>query len=181
MRMQRTLLGLVFGLAAAGAVQAQATGTLRWRAGASPLGLQAPADASAPCGSVAFPCDAGTGTLRLYTSTTAPRSVSLQVGYKQQDAGTLGVAPAQGPSFSVIGKAGIAPDLGIYGRLGTTTRASLAGAPGSEGGITYGIGLSWDFSRRGSALLGWDSYDFRTLGGEARDVRATSLGLQWRY
>jgi OmpA-OmpF porin, OOP family len=180
MRLQRTLLGLVFGLAAAGVAQAQATGTLRWRAGASPLGLQAPADASAPCGSIAFPCGADTGTLRLYTSATAPRSVSLQVG-SRQDAGTLRMAPSQAPSFSVIGKAGIAQDLGIYGRLGTTTRASLAGAPGAEGGITYGVGLSWDFSRRGSALLGWDSYDFRTLGGEARDVRATSLGLQWRY
>jgi hypothetical protein len=53
----------------------------------------------------------------------------------------------------------------------------LALTPGSEGGVTYGVGLSWDFSRSASAVLGFDSYDVRGLG----DVRATRLGLQWRY
>jgi hypothetical protein len=53
--------------------------------------------------------------------------------------------------------------------------------PGADGGLTYGVGLSWDFSRSASAVLGFDSYDFRGASGELRDVRSTSLGLQWRY
>lgn len=180
MRPLRTLPVLVLGLAAF-AASAQAPGTLRWRTGA-PLGLQpATDDWRAPCGSIAFPCD-GAGTVRLYTSETAPRSVSLQLG-EPGDRGALRMAPPQGLNASLVGKAGIAADVGLYGRVGTVTRAApgWAGVAGTEGGLTYGVGLSWDFSRRGSAMVGWDSYDVRSAGGEARDVRATSLGLQWRY
>jgi len=183
MRSQRILLGLVFGLALAGTASGQANGQLRWRGGANPLGLQwSPGEARGPCGSIAFPCEETTSTVRLYTNARAPRSLDLQVGYTE-DSLSLRLARPQGLNVSLIGRADLLPSLGVYGRLGTATpRAGLAGAPGSiESGVTYGIGLSWDFSRRGSAMLGWDSYDFRTLGGEARDVRATSLGLQWRY
>lgn len=180
MRPQRTLVGLVLGLAAF-AASAQAPATLRWRTGA-PLGLQLPAnDWRAPCGSVAFPCN-GAGTVRLYTSETAPRSVSLQLA-EPAASGALRMERPQGLNVSLLGKAGIAPDLGVYGRVGTIARAApgWAGVAGGEGGVTYGVGLSWDFSRRGSAMVGWDSYDVRGAGGETRDVRATSLGLQWRY
>ena len=69
--------------------------------------------------------------------------------------------------------------LGATAECGTASRAGARWA--TEGGLTYGVGLSWDFSRSGSASVGWDSYDLRSAAGEARDVRATSLGLQWRY
>lgn len=180
---QRILLGLVFGLMLAGTASGQANGQLRWRGGANPLGLQPSAgEARTPCGSIAFPCEETTSTVRLYSSAKAPRSLDLQLGYTEE-LPSLRLPRPQGPNLSLIGRADLVPSLGVYGRLGTTAaRAGLAGAPGSmEGGVTYGVGLSWDFSRRGSAILGWDSYDLRTLGGETRDVRATSLGLQWRY
>jgi hypothetical protein len=47
--------------------------------------------------------------------------------------------------------------------------------------LTYGVGLSWDFTPRLSATLGWDSYDLRTAGSEREPVRFTNIGLQWRY
>jgi len=62
---------------------------------------------------------------------------------------------------------GVSEDFSVYGRYTTT-------------GPSYGIGLRWDFSPRLSAVVGWDNYDYRPAGTE-RDVRATSLGLQWRY
>ncbi|HSV78246.1 MAG TPA: hypothetical protein VLK85_03445 [Ramlibacter sp.] len=77
----------------------------------------------------------------------------------------LGRTRSQGLKVGVVGKKGLASDLGVYGRLGASS---------------YGVGFSWDFSPRASAMLGWDAYDIRTVNGE-RDVRATSLGLQWRY
>ncbi|QJW83699.1 hypothetical protein HK414_05555 [Ramlibacter terrae] len=79
-------------------------------------------------------------------------------------------------------RAPLAEDVGIYGRFGTASRAASPARFGTaEGtGLSYGLGVSWDFSPRASATLGWDSYDFRTLTGE-RELRATSLGLQWRY
>ena len=175
----RILLGVVSGLAIACAVQAQEQGSLRWRSGTAPLGLQwSAADWRGPCSTVAFGCQGESSTL-LYASPTAPRSLSLQISRAQEAAG---LRPPRGemPNLSLVGKAGIAQDwgLGVYGRLGTASRSGLLG---SEGGTSYGVGLSWDFSPRGSAIIGWDSYDFRTATGETRDVRATSLGLQWRY
>jgi OmpA-OmpF porin, OOP family len=179
---QRTLLGLVVGMATVGSAEADSYGTLRWRAGAAPLGLQAgSANLRVPCGTMTFSCDAA--TLPLYASPRAPRTLSMQVGPAD------GVAAAtmgrnQGLNVGIVGQAGIASDLGVYGRVGTsfnraaTPGLSVVGA--GEGGLTYGVGLSWDFSRSGSAALGLDSHDMRGSLGEARDVR-TSLGLRWRY
>ena len=176
---QRHLLGLVIVLAA-GAAAAQSNPSLRWRDGASPLGLHAgPAGPRVPCGSFSISCDGA--TLPLYTSAQAPRSVSMQLGFASSPWDTENARP--GVSLNVIGQAGLPGALGVYGRIGTTLQRANANGlvpltPG-DGGLTYGVGLSWDFSRRGSAALGLDSYDLRGLG-EGRELR-TSLGLQWRY
>lgn len=153
MASQRTLLGLVLGLAAGGAA-AQAQGTLHWPGTGHAVGLQAP---------------------RLH--------LNLQAG----DEGPspmerlLAQSGRPGLNMKLVGKARLADDLGVYGRLGPVSgRTSLMGAgPAATepGGVSYGVGLRWNFSPAASAVLGWDSYAFR---GSA-DVRATSLGLQWRY
>jgi hypothetical protein len=176
---QRHLLGLVVALAAVGSAEAQSSGSLRWRSGGTPLGLQlGQGDLRVPCGNFTFSCDSA--TLPLYTSLKAPRTLSMQLGYTDP-APALAPARSQGLSVSLVGKAGIGWDLGVYGRVGTTfNRATLAPTAPGEGGLTYGVGLSWDFSRRGSAAVGLDSYDTRSNLGDARDLR-TSLGLQWRY
>ena len=172
---RRNVLVAVFGLAAAFAVVAQESGSLRWRN--SPLGLQAgQRDLLVPCGSFTVSCNEAT-TLPLYSSATAPRAIAMQVA--PTDSFGLRAPQSQGFNVSVIGKAGLGWDLGVYGRVGTTfNRASSLS--GSEGGLTYGVGLSWDFSRSASAAVGMDSYDVRSAVREVRDVR-TSLGLQWRY
>jgi OmpA-OmpF porin, OOP family len=127
----------------------------------------------------AFAVSAQTNPALRWRAGTAP--LGLHIGY-MDEAAALRISRPQDLTASVTGKTDIAPAIGLYGRVGSTAaRAGLIGAPGSEGGVTYGVGLSWDFSRRGSASVGWDTYDFRTLGGDSRDVRATSLGLQWRY
>lgn len=144
MSSQRTLLGLVLGLAAATVATAQTTGALRWRSGAAPLGLQ------------------------------------VQVA-PTEDSAAWRLSRAKTSGVSVIGRSGHVPELGFYGRFGTTSLRPMAGLAAAEAGTTYGVGISWEFSKRGSASLGWDSYDLRTAAGEPRDVRATSLGLQWRY
>ncbi len=178
---QRNALALICGLATAAAASAQENGTLRWRSGGSPLGLQAgQRDVRVPCGSFTFSCS-DAATVPLYSSATAPRAVAMQVA--PADTFSLRSPQAQGFNVSVIGKAGLGWDLGVYGRVGTSfNRASpaMSSLASSEGGLTYGVGLSWDFSRSASAAVGMDSYDVRSATGEVRDVR-TSLGLQWRY
>ncbi|MBC5781700.1 hypothetical protein H8N03_02010 [Ramlibacter sp. USB13] len=182
MTLQRTLLVLVLAAAAAGTAAAQTQGALRWRAGSTALGLQAAgAEARLPCNSYTLSCG-DSASVPLYASVTAPRSVSMQVSPGEPST-ALRLQRTQGLNVAVVGKAGIAQDLGVYGRVGTTlnrTTPALAGTANGEGGLSYGVGLSWDFSRTASASMGLDSYDIRGSLGDVRDVR-TSLGLQWRY
>lgn len=176
---QRHLLGLLVALAA-GSAAAQPDGVLRWR-NATPLGLQAgPGEVRLPCASFRFSCDSA--TLPLYLSADAPRSLSLQMGYADPPALPAPLR-SEGLNLSLVGKAGLGWDLGVYGRVGTTLNrraGALAPLAPGDGGLRYGVGLSWDFSRSGSAALGLDRYDVRTGTGDTRELRG-SLGLQWRY
>lgn len=97
---------------------------------------------------------------------------------------------ARGINLSLVGRAPFGTSLSGYGKLGVsygrTSTSALAGSgitPGRENGfgVSYGLGLSWDFSPRMSAVVEWDSYDLRFAGGIREPVRATSLGLQFRY
>lgn len=119
------------------------------------------------------------------------RNWSLELGL--QDLGRSAVRPwstgrTQGLSLSLLGRTPVlgVQHLNVYGRVGTTYGFSEPGGVGvasaSETGmaLSYGAGLSMDLSPRLSATLGWDSHEFRFSSG-LRDVRATSLGLQYRY
>lgn len=91
-------------------------------------------------------------------------------------------ARTQGLNLSLVGRTSLFSGIGLYGRVGTTygQTDNMAGAvPGPDAGfgLSYGAGLSMDFSPKLSATLGWDSHDLRVPGG----LRATSLGLQYRY
>jgi hypothetical protein len=181
MASQRILLGLVLALAAAGPALAQTGGTLRWRAGATPLGLQAGGAIPLPCSRYTLSCGE-TSTVPLYASETASRVLSMQLG---PGASALGLANPSGLDVNLVGRAGLWQDLGlgVYGRVGTTlNRASpvLASPFSGETGFRYGVGLSWDFTRSASAAVGLDSFELRGVPGEGRDLR-TSLGLRWRY
>jgi hypothetical protein len=109
--------------------------------------------------------------------------------------GVLAAAPAlaqmqgyyrtQGPADGYLGLR-VASNFGVYGRLGpgaTRPAATLLSPPSeaSTAGVSYGIGVSWEFAPRVSATLGWDTYDLRALGSEREPVKGPSLGLQWRY
>lgn len=183
MASQRILPGLVLVLAAAGPALAQSGGTLRWRTGAAPLGLQAGGALPLPCPRYTLACG-DASTVPLYASETAPRVLSMQLG-PGVGASALGLANPRGLDVNLVGRAGLWQDLGlgVYGRVGTTlNRASpvLASPFSGETGFRYGVGLSWDFTRSASAAVGLDSLELRGVPGEGRDLR-TSLGLQWRY
>ena len=178
MRMQECVLGMVLALSA-GAALADSGGALRL-SGVSPLGLRPAGEERLPCSSYTLACS-DASSVSLYASETAPRSLSLQVSEADRlDAARIGRSP--GLNFSLVGKAGIVQDVGVYGRIGTSVNrpvSALQFLGARDGGVSYGVGLSWDFSRSAAAAVGLDAYDVRGVG-EVRDWR-TSLGLQWRY
>jgi len=95
----------------------------------------------------------------------------------------------QGLNLSLVGRRALfGSSLSVYGKLGATYGYAEAGAtpmavtPGAleQGyGLSFGAGLSLDFTPQLSATLGWDSHDLRLGGREG--FRSTSLGLQYRY
>jgi OOP family OmpA-OmpF porin len=147
---------------------------------------------SLSCPTTSLACDDNDTAVRLYGGTMIGNHWGVEVGYL--DMGRIaregGKTRAQGLNLSLVGKAPLLNSLGVFGRLGTTygrteTSASASStiAVGSEHGfgLSYGAGLSWDFTPRLSATLEWDSNDFRFAGSGRDPVRSTSLGLQFRY
>jgi OOP family OmpA-OmpF porin len=145
-----------------------------------------------PCPTTSLVCDDSDTTIRLYGGTMIGSHWGVEIGYL--DMGRIaregGKTRAQGLNLSLVGRAPLVSSLGVFGRLGTTygytetsTSASSAVAAGSDHGfgLSYGAGLSFDFTPRLSATLAWDSNDFRFAGSGRDAVRSTSLGLQYRY
>jgi OOP family OmpA-OmpF porin len=96
-----------------------------------------------------------------------------------------GESRAQGLNLSLVGRTHLA-SFGVFGKVGTTygrSDTSVMGNTAASGpeqgfGLSWGGGVSYDFTPRLSATFEWGSYDLRLSGGP---VRATSLGLQYRY
>lgn len=143
------------------------------------------------CPTASLTCDDSDTAVRLYGGTMVGNHWGVEIGYL--DLGRMaregGKTRAQGLNLSLVGKAPLVSALGVFGRLGTTygrtetTASGAAIAAGTERGfgLSYGAGLSYDFTPRLSATLEWDSNDFRFAGGGRDPVRSTSLGLQYRY
>lgn len=147
---------------------------------------------SAPCGVTSFNCDSTDNSVQISAGSMVGNFWGVELAYI--DMGRInrggGTTRAQGLNLSVIGKAPVWQSLGVFGKLGTTygrTETSAAAgsglATGSERGfgLSYGAGVSYDFTPQLSATLGFDSHDFRFAGGGRDPVRSTSLGLQYRY
>lgn len=147
---------------------------------------------SVSCPTTSLVCDQDDTAIRLYGGSMLGDHWGVEIGYL--DMGRIaregGKTRAQGLNLSLVGKAPLLSSFGVFGRLGTTygrtetsTSGSTAIAAGTEQGfgLSYGAGLSYDFTARLSATLAWDSNDFRFAGGGRDPVRSTNLGLQYRY
>lgn len=145
-----------------------------------------------PCGSIAFHCDDTDRSVRLYAGTMVGNFWGVELGYLNMGriARAGGETRAQGLNLSLVGKAPLGRSFGVLGKVGTTygrtETSALAGSgiiAGDERGfgLSYGAGVSFDFTPRLSATLEWESNDFRFAGSGRDPVRSTSLGLQYRY
>ena len=162
-------------------------------AGRSHLGLTLGRSSyNLPCGSIAFTCDDSDRSLRLHAGAMVGNFWGVELGYLNMGriARAGGDTKAQGLNLSLVGKAPLARSFGVFGKVGTTygrtETTSLAASGITSGsdrgfGLSYGAGVSFDFTPRLSATVEWESNDFRFSGSGRDPVRSTSLGLQYRY
>lgn len=140
------------------------------------------------CGSSIAPCNG----VPSYAAAAGNLRWSVEIGTLNLANARSAFVNRQGLNLSLVGRRSVSlfgSNLSFYGKLGTTygmaEAASIAPAPATPydagTGLSFGAGVSMEVTPRLSATLGWDSYETR-FGGPARDlVRATSLGLQYRY
>lgn len=144
------------------------------------------------CGTTALLCDDTDRSTQFYAGTMIGNFWGVELGYLNMGriARAGGETRAQGLSLSLVGKAQLMRSLGVFGKVGTTygrsetsalAASSITTGSGQGFGLSYGAGVSFDFTPRLSATLEWDSHDFRFAGGGRDPVRSTSLGLQFRY
>lgn len=139
------------------------------------------------CEGTALLCAESDRPTEIFLGTMATNFWGVELGYMNLERLAPGVGETrQGLSLSLVGKTRMGPSVGLFGKVGARSDTSVLGASGSlttgQGiGLSYGAGLSLDFSPRFSASLEWDSNDFRFAGGSRDPVRSTSLGLQFRY
>ena len=98
--------------------------------------------------------------------------------------------PGHGLTLSLVGRKRVfGSSFAVYGRLGGTYAspeaqgATAFAGPGSDTGygLSFGAGVSYEFTPRLSATFGIDSHELR-LGASGREsLRSTNLGLQFRY
>jgi opacity protein-like surface antigen len=151
-----------------------------------------PSRYSAPCGAASFSCDSTDNSVQIYAGNMPSNFWGVELGYI--DMGRIsragGNTTAQGLNLSLVAKAPVWQSLGVFGKLGTTygrtessaqLGSSIYGGSDRGFGLSFGAGVSYDFTPRLSATLAWDSHDFHFAGSGRDPVRSTSLGLQYKY
>lgn len=143
------------------------------------------------CGGTTLFCDQTDRPTQLYVGTMVGNFWGVELGYQNMGSFPRADRPArpEGLNLSLVGQARLLPSVGVFGKVGTTygrSETSVMGAGpafgGDQGfGLSFGAGVSVDFTPRLSATLAWDSTDFRLPGAGREPVRSTSLGLKYRY
>ena len=183
--------GLWAGVAGAQAPDGAANG-FDWRPQSTSLGLNpARAEIAIGCGSSLLPCR---NRFEAEQATTLQDQLrwSMELGVLNLGSTGMAMSPGrQGLNVSLVGRQPLSvfgTRFSLYGKLGTTyglADPSLAATPlaSTDGGygLSYGAGVSMAFTPRLSASFGFDSHELRLGGGPRDPVRATSLGLQYRY
>lgn len=145
------------------------------------------------CGTALFGCDDRATSAQVYAGSMFRQNLGVELGYLHMGNASRGggTTKAQGLNLSLVGRLPLgATPFSAVGKVGTTygrtdTSAVLGSGltSGRENGfgLSYGLGLNWDFRPNMSAVVAWDSHDFKFASSGRDAVRSTSLGLKYRY
>jgi OOP family OmpA-OmpF porin len=146
---------------------------------------------SGGCGLGGLPCEDSASGYSVYAGGMWNKNFGLEIG--ASDFGTIdragGSAKAYGFSVKAVGIAPLTESLGAYAKVGTLySHSKVSADPGagvttgsdSSWGLSYGLGLSFDFNTKLAAVLAWDRSNVH-LAGTQEHVNTTSLGLKYRF
>jgi OOP family OmpA-OmpF porin len=187
------LAGLVLAASASAQLAAEPSGGFQWRSSGSNLGLN-PAHAAVAigCGSSLLPCRSPEEAAAASRLQDDHLRWTVELGVLNLGATGIALSPGrQGLNLSLVGRRPLSlfgSRFSVYGKLGTTygvadPAVAATPVPPLEGGygLSFGAGVSMDFTPRLSGSFGFDSHELRLGGGPRDPVRSTSLGLQFRY
>ena len=143
------------------------------------------------CGLGGLPCDDSANAYSVYSGGMWNKNFGMEIG--ATDFGSVdragGTAKAYGFSLKAVGVAPLTESLAAFAKVGTlyshTQVSADAGAGVSTGkdtnwGLTYGVGLSFDFTPKMAAVLGWDRSNVEFAGSQEH-LNTTSVGLKYRF
>jgi OOP family OmpA-OmpF porin len=146
---------------------------------------------SGSCGLGGFSCEDSTTGYSIYAGGMWNKNLGIEIGGtnfgKIDRAG--GSAKAYGFSLKAMGVAPLTESLGAFAKVGTlysrssvtaNVASSLATGSDTNWGLTYGVGLSFDFSPKVAATLSWDRANVHFAGSQEH-INATSVGLKYRF
>jgi OmpA-OmpF porin, OOP family len=119
-------------------------------------------------------------SIRLLGGYQANKSVAVEFGYI--DFGSVSGGSAKGKAWDVVGVGTIpvGDKFGVYGKLGFAW-SEVKGFGQNESGIelTYGVGVSYDFSPTVAFRGEWQKYP--DAGDGATDIDVLSIGVIFRF
>ena len=128
---------------------------------------------------------------KIYTGGYFHPNLGVEIGYLNMGSADRigGRTKAQGVNLSLIGRAPLSEQFDVFGKVGTTygrTRTNgfqgfdVATGKDDGFGLSYGLGVRWNFTPQWSAVLEWERHRFHFADGR-NDVDLTSVGVQYRF
>jgi opacity protein-like surface antigen len=142
---------------------------------------------SGSCGSGGFGCEDSTTGYSIYAGGMWNKNLGLEIG--ATDFGKIdragGSTKAYGFSLKAVGVTPLTESLSAFAKAGTlysrsSVTTDVASSHDNNWGLTYGVGLSFDFTPKVAATLSWDRSNVHFAGSQEH-INATSVGLKYRF
>lgn len=142
---------------------------------------------SGSCGLGGFACEDSTTGYSIYAGGMWNKNLGLEIG--ATDFGKIdragGSTKAYGFSLKAVGVTPLTESLSAFAKAGTlysrsSVTTDVTSSNDTNWGLTYGVGLSFDFSPKVAATVSWDRSNVHFAGSQEH-INATSVGLKYRF
>jgi hypothetical protein len=187
-------LTAITGAHAQGSSTSSTAGNYSWYVpGSAYIGLNVgKSNYSLSSGAGGFASDKRDTAYNIYGGGYFNRNFGLELGYN--DFGRVsragGNTEAEGINLSLVGRLPLSPSFSLLGKVGTIYgRTKVSSAPGSgiaagnESGFgaSYGLAAEYSFNPNWSAVLQVNRYELKFPGSGRDPVKATTVGLRYRF